>query len=255
MKDLKILFSPSEDKNFIYKGSSNPKFGFLDSLLFGEDLRTNRMRILESYLEVLRKSPSSEVARIFGAKKLVGKIGIDTLNACSNLDSANTIESIFLYSGVAFKALDVASLDTTSVEFLRKNVVIFSNLFGAILGGDKIPYYKLKQGEKFANIDIVAIYKDFKTHLDSLLKSSEVLDLRAEFYTKAYKLTFPHTKIEFFKNGKENGKENSRKSTHFSKHYRGLTLRHIAQNRAFEVPFKLIDTKQSGFARILQYEV
>lgn len=244
---MKILFSPSEDKNFIYDGNLNPRFTFLDDLLFGRELKASRLAFIEDYLDVLATAPSGEIARIFGAKNLSGKMGIDTLNACSNVDCANTIESIFLYSGVAFKALDAKSLPKKNIDFLFENVLIFSNLFGVIRASDKIPYYKLKQGEKFKNNDITKIYLDFKKHLDSYLQNSDVLDLRAEFYTKAYKLSFPHTKVEFYKNNK--------KSTHYSKHYRGLLLRHIALKGAFEVPFKLLNIKQDKYARILQYEV
>ena len=97
------------------------------------------------------------------------------------------------------------------------------------------------------DIDINYVYKGFDKFLDCYLKDKEILDLRAEFYTKAYKLNLAHTKVEFFKNGK--------KVTHYTKFYRGLLLRNLAINKEVSYPFKLISSKISGLAKILQYEV
>ena len=238
-----VLFSPSEDKNFIYKENHNKSFDFLNHLLFS-DLSTHRLEILKKYIDFLKQSPSSDLARIFGLKSLKN---LDLLSACSNIDCANTIESIYLYSGTAFKALDVESMSKAGLDFVKNNVIIFSNLFGAIRAKDRIPYYKLKQGESFLNIDINDIYKGFDGFLDNHLKNKKILDLRAGFYTKAYKINTAHTKIEFIKNGK--------KATHYAKFYRGLLLRNLAINGEILYPFKLISSKISGFTTILEYEV
>lgn len=238
-----ILFSPSEDKNFIYKDNENSNFRFVDDLLFS-NLASHRLEMLRDYVSFLRQSTSADIARIFGVKTLKN---LDQIVACSNIDRANTIEAIHLYSGVAFKALDIQSIPRDGIDFIMNNVIIFSNLFGAIRAADKIPYYKLKQGESFLDNNINHIYDGFSDYLDEYLRDKEILDLRAEFYTKAYKLNLPHTKIEFFKNGK--------KSTHYSKFYRGLLLRNLAINGEIAEPFSLISSKISGVARILQYEV
>ncbi|RDU58477.1 peroxide stress protein YaaA [Helicobacter sp. MIT 99-5507] len=238
-----ILFSPSEDKKFIYKESKNKSFAFVDNLLFS-DLNAHRLSILKKYINFLKKSPSGDLARIFGVKSFKN---LDLIAACSSIDCANTIESIYLYSGTAFRALDIESMPKNGLDFVMNNVIIFSNLFGAIRAKDKIPYYKLKQGENFLDININYVYKGFDGFLDDYLKDKEILDLRAEFYTKAYKLNLAHTKVEFFKNGK--------KATHCSKFYRGLLLRNLAINNEITYPFKLISSKTSGLTKILQYEV
>ena len=237
-----VLFSPSEDKNFIYKNNENSDFDFLNHLIFNE-LNSHRLKIIKSYMDFIKHSTNGEISRIFGQKTL----NLDMINACSNLNCANTTESIYLYSGVAFKALDIHSIPNNGLDFIMNNVIIFSNLFGVIRASDKIPYYKLKQGEIFLNNDINEVYKGFNVMLDKYLKDNEILDLRAGFYQKAYKLELPHTKVEFFKNGK--------KSTHYSKYYRGLLLRNIAINGEITSPFQLISSRTSGIARILEYEV
>lgn len=231
-----ILFSPSEEKKFIYKSPENIKFHFLESLLFGADIRID---FINNYLNFL-KYPKSNYQYVIGIKE--DKV----FNASINLDKANTIEAINLYNGVAFKALDINSLSKDGIEFIYKNVLIFSNLFGPIRASDKIPYYKLKQGQTFNSNTIYTLYSKFISVLDNYI-SGDVLDLRAEFYIKVYKLKIPHIKVEFYKNGK--------KSTHYSKYYKGLLLRNIALSMNYVEPFKILDIKQDNLARIISYDV
>lgn len=237
---MKILFSPSEEKNLIYQYKKDS--AFLDDLLF-KNLREFRVNIINKYLHTLKSSSSNGLSRLLGSKK----ISLDVLSACSNLLNASTIESIFLYNGVAFKALNIYSLSNSAVSFLMENVIIFSNLFGAIRANDKIPYYKLKQGESIDKYNLNDIYKAFKNELDSYLCNEEVLDLRAEVYIKAYSPNVPTKVCEFYKNGK--------KVSHYSKYYRGILLREMALNKKLIEPFKLLDKKQVGLREILRYEV
>lgn len=234
---MKILFSPSEEKRFIYTNCDNLEWQFLDSLLFGAAARVG---FVKEYISFLKSDDDSKMS-------VLGSNNVEVLNATINLDMANTVESIHLYNGVAFKALDLYSLPSDSISFIYENVIIFSNLFGPIRASDKIPFYKLKQGKKFLNKTINVLYNDFKKELDNYLTGELILDLRAEFYLKAYKLNMPHIRVEFFKNGK--------KSTHFSKHYKGVLLRHMALNKTYVEPFKILDIKKDDLAKILQYDV
>lgn len=237
---MKILFSPSEEKNLIYKYKEDSTF--INNLLFN-NLSNFRENIIKQYLSTLKLASSNDISKLLGSKK----ISLDILSACSNLLNATTTESIYLYNGVAFKALDIHSLPKSAISFLMNNVIIFSNLFGAIRASDKIPYYKLKQGENIGNYNLNSIYKIFKDELDSYLKNEEVLDLRAEIYIKAYSPNIPTTIVEFYKNGK--------KLSHYSKYYRGILLREIALNNGIVEPFKLLDKKKIGLIEIISYEI
>lgn len=237
---MKILFSPSEEKNLIYQHREDSTF--LDSLLF-KSLKDFRVDIIKEYLNALKSSSTEQLSNLLGSKT----ISLDMLSACSNLLNASSIESIYLYNGVAFKALDIKSLKDSAVSYLMEHVIIFSNLFGAIRSSDKIPYYKLKQGESVGKYSLKYIYANFKDELNSYLYNHEVLDLRAEVYIKAYSPNVPTKIVEFYKNGK--------KVSHYSKYYRGILLREIALNKKFVEPFKLLDKKQVGLREILSYEV
>ena len=58
--------------------------------------------------------------------------------------------------------------------------------------------------------------------MDLYLGKDEILDLRAGYYDKFYKVTKPYTTLKFLKGGKT--------VSHWAKAYRGLVLRELAKN-------------------------
>ncbi|WP_268245936.1 peroxide stress protein YaaA [Candidatus Sulfurimonas baltica] len=83
--------------------------------------------------------------------------------------------------------------------------------------------YKVKQGNDIGKFVPDKFYKDrFSYQLDLYLGKSEILDLRAGYYDKFYKVTKPYTTLKFLKDGKT--------VSHWAKAYRGLVLRAVAQN-------------------------
>ena len=102
--------------------------------------------------------------------------------------------------------------------------MIFSNLFGPVLAGDVgLPDYKLKQGEKLGTLALEKFYNEhFTKSIDSYLKEEEILDLRAGFYEKFYKINKPYTTMKFVKDGKV--------VSHWAKAYRGIVLNLMAKN-------------------------
>lgn len=88
---------------------------------------------------------------------------------------------------------------------------------------DKIPDYKLKQGETFNNLKIEKFYMDnFSKVIDEYLKDEDIIDLRAGFYEKFYKIEKPYVTMKFIKDGKV--------VSHWAKAYRGIILKLLAQN-------------------------
>ena len=194
---MKILLAPSETKS---KGGNFPPIN-KDSFSFPE-IYEKRIEIVKKYNEFLK---TTNDVKNFGEDK-------------SSIFTRPTKEAILRYRGVAFKYLDYESLDKNSQEWIKENVLIFSNLFGVIKAKDKIPHYTLKQG-KNPGFDIYKAYKKiFEPILEELNKET-FIDLRAKFYEKIYKpknyITF-----KFIKNGKI--------VSHFAKAYRGLLTRYIS---------------------------
>ena len=127
------------------------------------------------------------------------------------------------YQGVAYDYLEYSSLDKRAQEYLKQNSVIFSNLYGPILGGDTIANYKVKQGNDIGSIIPDKFYKDrFSYQLDLFLAKDEILDLRAGYYDKFYKSNKEYTTLKFLKNGKT--------VSHWAKAYRGIVLRELAKH-------------------------
>lgn len=205
---LKILFSPSEGKNA--GGHEEPKE------LFGSDKA--REDILNEYSHIVSSGNEEEIKKLFGFKKFS-----DCKAYVVDIFNSPLMSAIQRYKGVAYDYLDISSLDENAVNYLKKNTIIFSNLYGPILGGDSIANYKVKQGNDIGSITPDKFYKDrFSYMLDLHLNGDEILDLRAGYYDKFYKPNKPFTTLKFLKDGKT--------VSHWAKAYRGLVLRELAKH-------------------------
>ena len=205
---LKILFSPSEGKNS--GGQEKPK-----ELLGSNSARES---ILNEYNSIVGSNNEESIKNLFGIKKFSAcePYIVDILN--SPLMSA-----IERYQGVAYDYLKYSSLDADAQNYLKENTIIFSNLYGPLRGGDTIANYKVKQGNDIGSIAPDKFYKDrFSYQLDLYLGSDEILDLRAGYYDKFYKVSKPYTTLKFLKGGKS--------VSHWAKAYRGLVLKALAEN-------------------------
>ncbi len=211
---MKILFSPSETKA---KGGKNIKLN-KNSFIF-PNLFEKRMFAVQKYQNFIDTSTDLQLAKLFGTKK---QTVVDYYKG--NLLEKKIMKVIERYTGVAYDYLKYFSLNTKEKNYIDKNVIIFSNLFGPILAGDNgIPEYKLKQNEKIGDFIIEKFYNKYFTDvLDDYLQNDDILDLRAGFYEKFYKINKPYITMKFIKNGKV--------VSHWAKAYRGIVLRQIAKN-------------------------
>ena len=207
---MKILLAPSEKKN--EGGTQNFD---LNTLLFSQ-LTATRKEILHKYINILQKNSLQELSKMFGLKK-EADVNYHNRDIIHEL----TMKSIERYTGVAFDYLDYSSLNSKEKNYIDKNVILFSNLFGFLRADDMIPEYRLKQGEAIGEIKPEKLYKEQSYLLEDYLKDEDILDLRAIFYDKFYKPTKNYTTLKFIKNGKV--------VSHWAKAYRGIVLREIAK--------------------------
>ena len=235
---MKILFSPSEAKTAV---SSN-KFIDRGDFIF-PNLYEKRCEILKIYNDFLQKATVEKISKLFGVKNLN-----DEPSLRESLFKKGTVKAVLRYDGVAYKHLDYRSLDSAPQGFIDKNTLIFSNLFGPVLAADALPEYKLKQGERIDGLNLEEFYRqNFSGEIDGWLGDDDILDLRAEFYEKFYRIRKPFATFKFLKNGKV--------VSHYAKAYRGIFLRQVAQNgvKNFDELCKmdienlrLIDVKKTG---------
>ena len=211
---MKILFSPSETK---IAGGDEISFD-KNSFIFPE-LFEKRMEIVKQYNDFITNASKEQLIKLFGTKK------DDVIKQYSqDLFKTPTMKVIQRYDGVAFDYLEYAKLAKNEQTYIDENVLIFSNLFGVLKAGDLgLPDYKLKQGETFSNLKIEKFYNDnFSKVLDEYLEDEDIIDLRAGFYEKFYKIEKPYTTMKFIKDGKV--------VSHWAKAYRGIILKLLAQN-------------------------
>ncbi len=211
---MKILFSPSEAKHKIGIEEKFTKNNFLFPELFDK-----RLEIITQYNDYIKSASQDELIKLFGTKKE------DVIQYySSDIFTRNTCKVIKRYDGVAFDYLQYENLVKKEQEYIDENVLIFSNLFGVLRAGDTgLPDYKLKQGQSFDDKKIEKFYNDnFSDALDEYLKDEDIIDLRAGFYEKFYKIKKPYITMKFIKNGKV--------VSHWAKAYRGIILNSLAKN-------------------------
>jgi len=129
---MKILFSPSEAK---YIGGNSQKITQKNYIF--PNLFDKRLELITLYNQYIQNASQDELIKIFGSKKE------NTIEYYSNdIFIRDTMKVIERYDGVAYKYLDYATLKNNEKNYLDKNVIIFSNLFGPLLAGDKgLPDY------------------------------------------------------------------------------------------------------------------
>jgi len=205
---LKILFSPAEGKK---SGGCEEK----KELLGSNDARDE---ILKTYNEIVASNDEEQIKALFGFKKFS-----DCEPYIVDIFNSPLMSAVERYNGVAYEYLDFNSLHVEAQNYIKENTIIFSNLYGPILGGDTIANYKVKQGNNIGEIVPDKFYKDrFSYQLDLYLGDSDILDLRAGYYDKFYKVTKPYTTLKFLKDGKT--------VSHWAKAYRGLVLKALGEN-------------------------
>ncbi len=212
---MKILFSPSEAK---HEGGLYPP---INPHSFSLDSHYQTvLPVLERYQAYLRTADLSALERLFGIKKPHEIERLRTLD----LFSERTLPALERYSGVAYDYLDYPSLPEEAQTFLKEHLILFSNLFGPLLGGDLIPFYKLKQTEPIGTFRTESYYKEKESPLlDALLEGEFIVDLRAGYYLKFYTLPYPSITMKFLKNG--------RIISHWAKAWRGRIVRTLAMER------------------------
>jgi len=243
---MKILLAPSESK---IEGG-NCDFN-LDNLIFKE-INYVRKELLDKYLNLIKSGNLNTLSKLFGLKKKE-----DILKFAKDITKKPALLAVKRYSGVAFDFLDYSNLPSSAKEYINKNVLIFSNLFGVVRASDNIPLYKLKQGETIDGLKAEQVYqKVLKEPLDAYLQNEDILDIRAGYYNKFYKPSKFYTTLKFLKNGKV--------VSHWAKAYRGLVLKEIALNQVNSIDdflklniatLEILEIKESKKNREIIYKI
>ncbi len=206
---MKILFSPSESKSDY---SDSPPFSPKEFLF--PELYERREEVLERYAHFIFSCDEVALQKLFGFSSMQ-----EVLHYKRDIFKEPTLMAIERYNGVAYDHLDFSHLDASAQKYLLENTLIFSNLFGPILAKDKIPNYRLQQGQSFLSFDIPKHYKKYFSEALEEFCEGEVIDLRAGFYDKFFVPKCTTLKMKFLNEGKV--------VSHFAKVFRGKVLKEI----------------------------
>lgn len=213
---MKIIFSPS--KGMKYK---NLKFDTNKELIFPD--KTNFL------MNSLQKFSIEDIEKIF---KIKGKILEETYNNIKNYTNLEKYESINLYDGVTFRQLELENYSLKQVNYLTKNLLIFSALYGVVFPNTLIKPYRLDMSINFLEENL---YKYWKRDINNYLTtfSDEIfINLASNEFSKIldYK-KFNIIDIEFrqlidgkLKNISTEGKK-----------ARGMLLNYLVKNEIFDI--------------------
>jgi len=206
-----ILFAPSEGKK--KGGTFSPITP--ESMIFPE-LYARRLEAAGHYEAVALRGNDKAREELFGIKDPK-----EFERYSTPFKESPTMKAIERYDGVAYDYLGYENLPVGAQEYIETNVVVFSNLFGPISAGDRIPDYKYKQGSVIGKFIPEKHYRAyFSNALDEWIGEREILDLRAGFYDKFYIPAKRPVTMKFLKEGKS--------VSHWAKAYRGSVLREAA---------------------------
>ena len=211
---MRVLLAPAETKR--PDGDREGGCFRLEDLLFGSS--REREEALEAYESFVQSATCEALSAFFGLKRpeeIARYRG-------QKLLSRPTQKALRRYSGVVFEALDYDALNATERRWCEERIVLFSNLFGPVRGGDELPDYRFKQGAQLPGLKSDRFEKSFHGLLEPLLSGECVLDLRAGWYIKRYPVAKSIVPV-FLKNG--------RVLSHWAKTQRGRLVRFLAAHQ------------------------
>jgi len=219
---MKILIPPSEGKAKI----KPQEVKFSDTnFVFG--------RSVKQVVRLLNLIDNEDLRSIYGTSQEKSEL-FHRQN--EDIFKSRCAPAIDRYTGVVYQHLDWNSLTNEAKEYMKKNVFIFSGLFGMTTPSTLIPDYKLK-------MNVLSLQYHWTPILTEALKSEDLIfDLLPQVYRKAYSPNKNTIQIEF----KVEGKGSTRSAGHFGKAVKGKFIRFLSMNQIEDIKdFK--DFEYDGF--------
>lgn len=206
---MKIIFSPSKEMSFQspYKEATD----YSD--------KTNQI------MDVLQKLNKNEIKKIY---KISDKVADEVANYINNFDSEESYRAIEMYTGLAFRKFDVASLNSDERAYLDDHLIILSAFYGPINPEKLVRPYRLDMntGIKIDGLSLKNFWKD--EFNDSFYEGETILNLASdEFSSLIDRKRFKIYDFDFFE------KKDCKLKSHstISKKSRGLMLNYICKNK------------------------
>jgi cytoplasmic iron level regulating protein YaaA (DUF328/UPF0246 family) len=217
-----ILLPPSEGKADAGTGRKLQ----LDGLSLPA-LNPAREKVLDTLIEVCTRDEER-------ARAALGLTGGQTAEIRRNaaLREARTLPVSRLYTGVLYEALELATLPSAALTLLRRQIVVFSGLWGAVRLTDKLPPYRCSMGARLPGLgQLGGFWRDQSAGpLNELAGKGVVLDLRSSAYVSAWAPPQDRTvTVRVLQERVVNGAVTRSVVSHFNKATKGRIVRRLAE--------------------------
>jgi cytoplasmic iron level regulating protein YaaA (DUF328/UPF0246 family) len=146
-------------------------------------LRPARQRVLDSLVDLCVRDAAAAAKALGLSPGQLGEVERNT-----RLREAKTLPVAQVYTGVLYDALDLASLSADAYKILKRSIVIFSGLWGAVRLDDRLPPYRCSMSVKLPGVgSLVSYWKSALAEpMSRLAGRGLVRDLRSSAYTGAW---------------------------------------------------------------------
>jgi len=135
--------------------------------------------------------------------------------------NSKCVPAIERYTGVVYNHIEWESLSTKAKNYMKKNILIFSGLFGLLTPDTMIPDYKLK-------MNVLSLKSLWGPIISDYLKNEDIIfDLLPQVHRKAYTPNKNTVQIDFLVQHK--GKKSA--AGHFGKAVKGQFIRFLATHQ------------------------
>lgn len=166
---MKIIFSPSKSMKI---RKSKIKINFPSSI----PLCLEKANILRRKLADYSKE---EFGKIF---KINGKLLDENYLIAQKKGGSEEKEAIFFYYGISYRQLEIDKYNIEEIEYLEKNIVILSAMYGILNPFNKIKIYRLDMGIKILQ---KSLYDFWQEKIDLFFNKDEIIiNLASQEFSK-----------------------------------------------------------------------
>ncbi len=154
------------------------------------------------------------------------------------ITSENSKEAVYVFKGDVYQGLEASSLDVSAIDYLNKNLLILSGLYGVLRPSDLMLPYRLEMGSSFkvtpAKNNLYKFWgNDITDFFNQRLKEENtdvLINLASNEYFKSVKTKNlkAHIITPEFKDEKDG---NYKMIGFFAKKARGMMVRFISENK------------------------
>lgn len=225
---MKIIFAPSKGMKF-----KNIDFKEKKEIYFKE--KTNIL------IKKLKTFSKEDIEKLF---KIKGNLLEETYKNIQEFENLNFSPALSLYDGVTFRQLNYKNYSENEINFLNKNLFIFSALYGVLSPNTNIKPYRLDMTINFLD---ESLYKFWAEDINNFLKKYEneiFINLSSKEFSKILNnKIFNIIDIEFRQNIDGKLKNISTEA----KKARGLVLDYITLNHIEDIE-KIKEFSQEGYS-------